>query len=292
MRLPFQRDSQRDPRAPSDSVSRGAETADDAIVAARTSARRRLIGAAVLLAIGVAGFPVLFETEPRPLPSNLPIVTAQSEVARPQAAAPRTPAARPPDTAPAVYPSAPGPAATASAATTTAASREAVPREPVATAAPAASAAAPSAPAVTPAQARASGPAAAHAPGSAPGSASRPGAAAESASAPAPVRAAATPPSRPAAAHSAPPAPPRPAEPAVAEGRFVVQVGAYSDAATLRETRQKVEKLGLKTYTQVIEGDVGKRTRVRVGPFTTRAEAQAAVGKLKAAGLPANLLAL
>lgn len=78
----------------------------------------------------------------------------------------------------------------------------------------------------------------------------------------------------------------------MAEGRFVVQVGAYSDAATLRETRQKVEKLGLKTYTQVIEGDVGKRTRVRVGPFTTRAEAQAAVGKLKAAGLPANLLAL
>lgn len=72
----------------------------------------------------------------------------------------------------------------------------------------------------------------------------------------------------------------------------MVQVGAYSDSATLRETRQKVEKLGLKTYTQVIEGDAGRRTRVRVGPFASRAEAQAAVAKLKAAGLPANLLTL
>jgi DedD protein len=74
---------------------------------------------------------------------------------------------------------------------------------------------------------------------------------------------------------------PPPAEPpAAAEGRFVVQVGAYSDAATLRETRAKVERLGLKTYTQVIEGDAGKRTRVRVGPFATRDEAQAAAARL------------
>lgn len=82
------------------------------------------------------------------------------------------------------------------------------------------------------------------------------------------------------------------AEPPAAEGRYVVQVGAYADAATLRDTRNKVEKLGLKTYTQVIEGDAGRRTRVRVGPFGTRAEAQAAAAKLKAAGLPANLLTL
>lgn len=81
-------------------------------------------------------------------------------------------------------------------------------------------------------------------------------------------------------------------EPAAAEGRFAVQVGAYADAAMLRETRQKVEKLGLKTYTQVVEVGGSRRTRVRVGPFATRSEAQAAVAKLKAAGLPANLLTL
>ena len=39
-------------------------------------------------------------------------------------------------------------------------------------------------------------------------------------------------------------------------------------------------------------GDAGKRTRVRLGPYTTRAEADAAAAKLKAAGLPANVLAL
>jgi DedD protein len=75
-------------------------------------------------------------------------------------------------------------------------------------------------------------------------------------------------------------------------GRFVVQVGAYTDAAALREARQKVEKLGMKTYTQVIETEAGKRTRVRVGPFATREEATAAGRALKAAGLPANILAL
>jgi len=77
-----------------------------------------------------------------------------------------------------------------------------------------------------------------------------------------------------------------------AASRFVVQAGAYTDAATLHEARQKVEKLGLKTYTQVIETDAGKRTRVRIGPFATRQEAEAAAARIKAAGLPAALLAL
>ncbi|MBK6471146.1 MAG: SPOR domain-containing protein [Betaproteobacteria bacterium] len=47
-----------------------------------------------------------------------------------------------------------------------------------------------------------------------------------------------------------------------------------------------------KTYTQVIEADAGKRTRVRLGPYATRDEADAAAAKLKGAGLPANVLAL
>ena len=33
-------------------------------------------------------------------------------------------------------------------------------------------------------------------------------------------------------------------------GRFVVQVGAFSEEAKVRELRSKVEKSGLKTYTQ------------------------------------------
>ena len=74
--------------------------------------------------------------------------------------------------------------------------------------------------------------------------------------------------------------------------RFVVQAGAYTDAATLREARQKVEKLGLKTYTQVVETDSGSRTRVRVGPFDTREEAEKAAARIKGSGLAASILSL
>ena len=49
----------------------------------------------------------------------------------------------------------------------------------------------------------------------------------------------------------------------------------------------KVEKLGLKTYTQVAQTPAGSRIRVRVGPFATRDEAEAALAKVKAAGLAA-----
>ena len=50
----------------------------------------------------------------------------------------------------------------------------------------------------------------------------------------------------------------------------MVQVGAFADAGKARETRLKVEKAGLKTYTHVAETKEGKRIRVRVGPFATR----------------------
>ncbi|HSN33082.1 MAG TPA: SPOR domain-containing protein, partial [Ideonella sp.] len=79
---------------------------------------------------------------------------------------------------------------------------------------------------------------------------------------------------------------------AAVEGRYVVQVGAFAESAKAREARQRVEKLGLKTYTQVVETPAGSRIRVRVGPFGTREEADRAAGKLRSAGLPAALLTL
>ena len=63
--------------------------------------------------------------------------------------------------------------------------------------------------------------------------------------------------------------------------RFVVQVGAYADADKAREVRRKLEKAGLKTYTHVAETKEGKRTRVRLGPFATREEADKAADKAK-----------
>lgn len=76
------------------------------------------------------------------------------------------------------------------------------------------------------------------------------------------------------------------------EGRFVVQVGAFADAARAREVRLKVEHTGLKTYTHVAETKEGARIRVRVGPFSTRAEADIAAQKIKKIDLPAAILTL
>jgi DedD protein len=53
-----------------------------------------------------------------------------------------------------------------------------------------------------------------------------------------------------------------------------------------------VEKLGLKTYTQVVETESGPRTRVRVGPFDSRDEADKAAARIKGTGLAANILSL
>jgi len=75
-------------------------------------------------------------------------------------------------------------------------------------------------------------------------------------------------------------------------GRFIVQVGAFADAAAARDVRQKAERAGLKTYTQVIDTPQGKRTRVRVGPYPSRAEAEQAATALKRAGLSGSILSL
>ena len=77
-----------------------------------------------------------------------------------------------------------------------------------------------------------------------------------------------------------------------ADARLIVQVGAFADAAKAKEVRMKLEKAGLKTYTQAVETADGTRTRVRVGPFGSKAEAEKAASKIKALGLPASTLAL
>ena len=64
----------------------------DAVAAARTRARRRLIGAAVLLGIGVVGFPLLFETQTRPVPVDIPIEIPRKDGAPPLAPPAASPA--------------------------------------------------------------------------------------------------------------------------------------------------------------------------------------------------------
>ena len=77
-----------------------------------------------------------------------------------------------------------------------------------------------------------------------------------------------------------------------AELRLVVQVGVYADADKARDARLKIEKAGLKAYTQVAENKDGRRIRVRVGPFSSRAEADKAASIIETLGLPATILSL
>lgn len=77
-----------------------------------------------------------------------------------------------------------------------------------------------------------------------------------------------------------------------AAGRFIVQFGAFSDSARAHEARMKVERAGLKTYAQVIDGPDGKKFRVRVGPFEKRSDAEKAAEKIKKLDLPAAILGL
>jgi DedD protein len=234
-----------------------------AVTQVRIHARRRLIGAAVLLLLGVLLFPLVFETQPRPLPLDLPMVVAPGNGGAASVAAP----------APVVAKAAPP--ATVPAAVPTVGVRPAPPMI-IETA--------------QPEPQTALQPAPQPAPQAAPLPAAAPTAVPPAAAAPAPQPA-----SPPAAAASKPSATAAAAAATAAQdaaGRFVVQVGAFADDATVRQTRQKVEKLGLKTYTQEVNTDAGKRVRVRVGPFATRDEATQVLNKLKGSGLPGAVLTL
>jgi DedD protein len=74
--------------------------------------------------------------------------------------------------------------------------------------------------------------------------------------------------------------------------RWIVQVGAFTDNAKVREARQKLEEAGFKTYTQVIDGKDGKRTRVRVGPFASKEEVDKVIPKIQKLQLETSILKL
>jgi DedD protein len=187
---------------------------------ARVRARRRLIGAVVLLGIGVIAFPLLFETQPRPIAVDIPIVIPPRDGAPPLALPAPRPVTKPAASAPVVATTAPPSVA---------------------------SAAAPAEPAQAPA--------------------------------PKPVKA-----SEPVVETAKPAAPPA--------GRFVVQIGAFAEASAVRDVRSKAQKAGLSTFTQTVNTADGQRTRVRVGPFASREEAEKAAAQAKAAGLTGAVLTL
>lgn len=72
---------------------------------------------------------------------------------------------------------------------------------------------------------------------------------------------------------------------------YRVQIGAFSSEGSAMEQLGKASKLGLKAYTEKIATNHGTKTRVRVGPFVNRDQAEQALAKLKLNGVEAALVA-
>jgi DedD protein len=204
----------------------------ESLEALRRRARQRLMGAAVLVVLAVVGFPLLFDTQPRPISVDITIDIPDKNKVAPGAVPPAL--VKVPTEADAKAAELPPTVGLG-------------PKEEVVAPAPAAK---DGGPAVTP--------------GAAPAAAAA-AAAAQGKEAPAVAK-----------------------DPAAT--RYVVQVGAYAEDAKVREVRAKLEKAGLKTYTQQADTKEGKRTRVRMGPYTDKAEAEKALAKAKGLQLQATLL--
>jgi DedD protein len=265
----------------------------DSIETLRTRARQRLIGAVVLVALGIVAFTLLFDSQPRPIPVDIQITMPDKD--------------KPDSTTTAVIPAPVTPPAPAAAATAPQVVAPAVPATP-SVAAPAAAATAAAAAAVAAA--------ASLSPKEefvAPKADKKPEVKPESKVEAKPV---AKPETKPEAKPTPKPAANDEAAKAMAilegktqpkseakseikaesadatAGRFVVQVGAFAENEKAREVRLRVERAGLKTYVHVAETPQGKRIRVRAGPFPTRAEAEKAAAKIKTLDLPAAILTL
>lgn len=251
-------------------------SSSDDVQVLRVRARRRLIGAAVLVGVGVIGFPLIFETQPRPMPVDLPIEIPRKDNAPPLDVPAREAQATPPSEA-------------QPASTTLARAPAELPAEPAPTPEPPDKSApkpvekpvekAPEKPVDKP-QDRPHDkghdkPKPADKPVEKPTEkpASKPAAGADGARAQALLDGR------------------EPVAPATA-ARYIVQVGAYGENKAAQEVRNRVEKLGLKTYAQAVETPDGRRVRVRLGPFASRDEAERAAAKLKGAGLAGAILTL
>jgi DedD protein len=272
----------------------------------RRRAKHRLIGASVLVLLGIVGFPLLFDTQPRPIAVDIPIEIPGKNSVKPLVVpAPAVATAPAPVAAPAPAP------ATASEKVAAAASLS--PREEIFSSKPAPALAESASPAIkkevkpepkheVKAEVKAESKAEVKTEVKPPvkpavkvetKSAAKPAAANDegaraiallngTAALQAPKAAAV---SKPAVVEDT-----KVAAAAETKGRMVVQVGAFADGAKADETRRKLEGAGLKTYTQAVDTKDGKRIRVRVGPFASKAEAEKAVNKIRSLDLPVAIL--
>jgi DedD protein len=198
-------------------------TPAESVEALRRRARHRLIGASVLVVIGVVGFPLLFDTQPRPVSVDIAVDIPDRAVSKPLVD-PSKSKAKPLATGAALDPK-----------------EEVVPDAKL--------------------------------------------------EAKAEAKPDLKPESKPEAKADAKPDT-TPSDAKDTGQRFVVQVGAFTDESKAREVRNKLDKAGFKTYTHVAETKDGPRTRVRVGPFTSRDEAEKTARKIKQLQMQPQVLTL
>jgi DedD protein len=67
-----------------------------------------------------------------------------------------------------------------------------------------------------------------------------------------------------------------------ADEDYVVQLGAFSNAANARALQRKLQENKFKAYTEVTKSSSGDRTRVRVGPYDSREAAEKARQRMRA----------
>ena len=73
-------------------------------------------------------------------------------------------------------------------------------------------------------------------------------------------------------------------------GTYVVQVAALADPGKAKELEKRMAGAGVKTYTEVVTTNTGEVTRVRAGPYATREAAEKARAQLKKAGLEGKIV--
>jgi DedD protein len=70
---------------------------------------------------------------------------------------------------------------------------------------------------------------------------------------------------------------------------WYVQAGAFAQEGNAQNVRLRIEAAGLETSTAPYETQAGRLIRVRVGPFTAKADAEKAALQVQALDLPAVL---
>ncbi len=247
----------------------------DPALTQKKRARRRLVGAVALGVAAAIVLPLVLDSEPRQTISDVEIEIPPREAALPEVDLPRQgdTAVASPGSEDLIVPPAPSePVAQANAdskdATRAAPGSQATDaadsaRSPIAAKAPAQSEARTRPPAEAPKPAAAQTPKAAAAEAPKPAAAEAP---------------------KVAAAQSR-------AEPAAASAtRYALQIGAFANAGSARAQLDKARRTGLRAYTEKVKTAQGERTRVRVGPFPTRDEAERARATLKLAGMESAIV--